>query len=90
MVEAEWGFVRELKDVMDLTEGLIRNVVVDAVRGSIESPTDDMHVLWKDRNEIRAKELNEVVSMNWARISYTDAIRILQEHHTSTDRKSVV
>ncbi|KAG6810482.1 hypothetical protein H0H92_011690 [Tricholoma furcatifolium] len=90
MLEAEWAFADHLgqakvSDTCDLVEACLR----DVVRGVIDDA--DADVLWKapgagaDAGETKRRALADAVQAEtaWARMSYTDAIKVLEEQHRS-------
>ncbi|KAF9460502.1 hypothetical protein BDZ94DRAFT_1265734 [Collybia nuda] len=91
MMEAEWvvnaaetqgGDGKQVADVCGFVEGCLRDVVGEFVVGK----SSDMDVLWKDGNELKRRSLDEAFGSltPWTRMSYSSAIRYLEEHNSST------
>ncbi|KAG6914530.1 hypothetical protein DXG01_016767 [Tephrocybe rancida] len=77
MLEAEWAFggSGRVSDTCDLVEGCLRSVMGAVVDGP------DADILWKGGDEARRRALMDAVggSGAWTRMSYTDAVKALEE-----------
>jgi asparaginyl-tRNA synthetase len=71
MLEAEWGFTRDVNEVCQVVENSIKNVL-ERHLGS-----KDMESLWKDGNERKRKSVEEAATRSWTRMTYTEAIKEL-------------
>lgn len=71
MLEAEWGFTKSLNEVCDVVE--------DVVKGAISSVREETD------SRIDSTELQ--LETPWKRISYTDAMRELEQYHARSSTK---
>ncbi|WP_102050501.1 asparagine--tRNA ligase [Pygmaiobacter massiliensis] len=82
MVEPEIAFA-DLEDDMDLAEAMIKSVV-----GYIlETCPDEMAFFNQFYDKTLIERLNALVSSDFARVTYTDAVKILEEHNDKFDYK---
>ena len=82
MVEPEIAFA-DLEDDMDLAEAMIKSVV-----GYIlETSPDEMAFFNQFYDKTLIERLNALVSSDFARVTYTDAVKILEEHNDKFDYK---
>jgi asparaginyl-tRNA synthetase len=83
MLEAEWG-VDRLEDVMSLVERMVQHAVRELRKGEI---VQELTTTIKGQdNTIPVDEIlarwDKMASKNWLRMSYSDAIQILNEEHS--------
>lgn len=82
MVEPEIAFA-DLEDDMDLAEAMIKSVV-----GYIlETCPDEMAFFNQFYDKTLIERLNALVGSDFARVTYTDAVKILEEHNDKFDYK---
>ncbi|WP_312103558.1 asparagine--tRNA ligase [Pygmaiobacter massiliensis] len=82
MVEPEIAFA-DLEDDMDLAEAMIKSVV-----GYIlETCPDEMAFFNQFYDKTLIERLNALVSSDFARVTYTDAVKVLEEHNDKFDYK---
>ena len=82
MVEPEIAFA-DLEDDMDLAEAMIKSVV-----GYIlETCPDEMAFFNQFYDKTLLERLNALVGSDFARVTYTDAVKILEEHNDKFDYK---
>lgn len=82
MVEPEIAFA-DLEDDMDLAEAMIKSVV-----GYIlETCPDEMAFFNQFYDKTLIERLHALVSSDFARVTYTDAVKILEEHNDKFDYK---
>ncbi|KAJ9087903.1 asparaginyl-tRNA synthetase [Entomophthora muscae] len=74
MLEAEVAFVRDLEPLLDLTEFLVSKTTEKVM----QSCEDDIKLLAKLNDKLEDSALNDVVSKPFARLTYTQAIELLQ------------
>jgi len=77
MLEAEWAFVRSLDDICTVVEGAVKSV--------LSQEHSEIPQLWKEVEPFWMKYLGTQASgkASWARISYGEAIKALQEAQNS-------
>ncbi|KAK0217385.1 asparaginyl-tRNA synthetase [Armillaria nabsnona] len=75
MLEAEWMDVNRegVQGICGLVEDSVKSYASDVIGGQ------DVEVLWKDVEEGRRKTLVDSLSASWARMTYGDAIKALQD-----------
>jgi asparaginyl-tRNA synthetase len=71
MLEAEWGFTQGVPEVCGVVEGSIKAVLGDHLGSK------DLQLLWKGGDEKRQATVQDALSRNWARMTYTDAVNEL-------------
>lgn len=82
MVEPEIAFA-DLEDNMDLAEAMIKSVV-----GYIlETCPDEMAFFNQFYDKTLVERLNALVTSDFVRVTYTDAVKILEEHNDKFDYK---
>jgi asparaginyl-tRNA synthetase len=77
MLEAEWAFVNQLRDVTSVVEGVLK-----AAYKSVDGG-EDMEVLWKEGNDEKRRSLEDGMRIEnaWPRITYTEAMEELKRYH---------
>ncbi|KAI0374848.1 asparaginyl-tRNA synthetase [Pilatotrama ljubarskyi] len=82
MLEAEWAFTSSVDDLCAVVEGALRHVL-QAHRTSPEIDT-----LWRGKgvDGDKRQELFALADAErpWARMTYTEAVKLLEEHHAKT------
>ena len=82
MLEVEWAFTSSVASLCDVVEHAVRHVL----RTHARSP--DMDALWKTHpsGQARRAELQACADapQPWTRLTYTDAIALLESHHAQT------
>ncbi|KAK0203901.1 asparaginyl-tRNA synthetase [Desarmillaria ectypa] len=75
MLEAEWMDVNQegVQGICRLVEDSLKSYAFDVIGGQ------DVEVLWKDVDEVRRKTLEDSLPKTWARMTYRDAIKALQD-----------
>jgi asparaginyl-tRNA synthetase len=76
MLEAEWGFTKNVKEVCEVVEGSIKQLL----RRQWESK--DLQLLWKEGDERKRRSIEDAASQSWCRMTYTDAIGELIKNKT--------
>lgn len=76
MLEAEWAFTNKVDDVCQVVE--------DAVKGALEQTTPDLSLLRSRLPEDRLRGFEKAAKTAWARVSYTDAVKELQQAHAGS------
>ncbi|KAH0586906.1 hypothetical protein H2248_005742 [Termitomyces sp. 'cryptogamus'] len=78
MLEAEWAFggSGRVLDTCEFVEACLKSVVRDVVDGA------DADVLWKGGDEARRRAVVDAIGSaeRWTRMTYTDAVKALEEH----------
>lgn len=82
MLEAEMSFVEDLGSVMDLAEGMLRSLSNDlsgsTVLGELISRTDREEMGYTSNDQVKQR-WEGLRQDSWPRITYTDAIALLQD-----------
>ncbi|XP_078323918.1 asparaginyl-tRNA synthetase-like isoform X1 [Crassostrea virginica] len=85
MIEAELAFAEHLEDIMQVMEGLIKSITVDA----LETSAEDIQFVHK-RNSVTpdlSKAIEDIVKKEFIRMSYEDALEVLNKNSASTTLK---
>ena len=82
MVEPEMAFA-DLNDYMDTAEAMIKYVV----KHLLEKCPNEMQFFNNFYDKNLLDRLNNLVESDFARVSYTDAVKILEEHNDAFDYK---
>jgi asparaginyl-tRNA synthetase len=100
MLEAEVTFVHDVGEVMDLTENMLRNLVVglystqegsELIHGKRPTAPDDLE---QEMEESRRQALLEsrwqgMMSEHWPRITYTEAVTILKTSQENFEHEPI-
>jgi asparaginyl-tRNA synthetase len=87
MLEVEWAFVDCVRDVCDLVQAAAQSVLRDAL---LSPRSEDIDLLWRSNEErgvegsrARRRMLEDSARTDapWTRMTYTDAIKALQDHY---------
>jgi asparaginyl-tRNA synthetase len=82
MLEAEWAFASGgIKSVCDLVEESVKQTLRDALQAR-----ESLDVLWKGKKDKRMDDLEDAArpNANWTRMTYTEAVKALGGHHSSS------
>jgi len=82
MIEPEIAFA-ELEDDMELAESMLKYII----RYVLENAPEEMAFLNSFVDKGLLDRLNHVMTSDFGRISYTDAVKILEEHNDKFDYK---
>ncbi|KAH9901343.1 asparaginyl-tRNA synthetase [Cubamyces lactineus] len=83
MLEAEWAFTSSVADLCAVVEGALRHVL------RAHASSADMIALWRAKEGAEAERREQLVALAdvpqpWTRMTYTEAVRVLAEHHAKT------
>ena len=82
MIEPEFVFA-DLEDAMDLAENMLKYII----RYVLENAPKEMEFFNQFVDKGLLDRLNHVVNSNFGRVSYTEAVKILQEHNDKFEYK---
>lgn len=74
MLEAEWGFTKDVNEVCEIVEGSVKHVLGQHLGSK------DMQLLWKEGDEQKLKSVEDAATAaRWTKMTYTDAIKELEK-----------
>lgn len=82
MIEPEMAFA-ELSDNMDVAEAMIKYVI----RYVLDNCTQELEFLNKFMDKELIERLNAVANSDFGRVTYTDAVKMLEEHNDEFEYK---
>ncbi|KAF2481966.1 asparaginyl-tRNA synthetase [Neohortaea acidophila] len=96
MLEAEVCFVQDLNEIMDLVEAMLRSAVSTLAKSRVaqellepkqqpppRDPTANNNDSSPPSSEILQQRWNGIIAPDWPRITYAEAIQLLEEAHAS-------
>ncbi|TDL18793.1 asparaginyl-tRNA synthetase [Rickenella mellea] len=75
MLEAEWQFTRSLDDICGLVEDMTKTIL-----GAAKDDNDVHDFMGKTEG----RQFIDAIDRSWSKVTYTEAVRELEKHHTST------